>query len=621
MNIEAFYNKAVGFHPNPLQEAVWEAFMKDAHPSLVVRAGTGAGKTEAALLPALAAGRRVVMVLPSKALIEDMGRRILKITERLTSCEATSLAVTVDMGGSCRRYGCSNGKSEAKTYMRHLFADDVIITTLDKFLFRLFGYGEKVKSYIFPHRVFGSSLGKQPFVIFDEAHEYDDLAFSNFSRLLEALYTRGKDLCVMSATLPAGFADFLELVDAAEGPLADRQKAFQIKECRMIHPEKKLTLIPVPKGSGRDWDGLLSAMEQEIRKRYDSEKRIIIRTELVRDLISLYERIKDLKPFVYHGRLTARQRRGTIDELLRIQHGEDGDRLQKGFLVLATSAIEAGCDIDAHIIVTQLCNPDSLIQLAGRLNRRAAMTDAELVIVGNTIEPSVRCIDVEEMAAYIDDLHGMGASFSPAPLARYFRPAQGDWMGEILFDMLWDYVYEGDLTAKPLWDRGILVTRSWEPSVTICTGLDRETNAPINPVQIGLSRFGARPGKNCDELKDLTASELLAVEPAGEWHAEIYRRYYKAQPGEGGKWVVLPLHPGKTSGYQTDLLCVVGKEFEDAYFDKILGYRQIPKLFIRGGRRGFERTFLYRPQIKKDRFSCENGRFKDSGRLWFIETE
>ncbi|MDX9818853.1 MAG: DEAD/DEAH box helicase, partial [Desulfococcus multivorans] len=113
MDINAFYQNAAGFAPNPLQQAVWDAYAgAEGHPALLVRAGTGAGKTEAVLFPALADSRfrrRIILILPSKALIEDMGERIKGIGERLSASGVVDLDITVDMGGSCRRYQCRNG--------------------------------------------------------------------------------------------------------------------------------------------------------------------------------------------------------------------------------------------------------------------------------------------------------------------------------------------------------------------------------------------------------------------------------------------------------------------------------------------------------------------------------
>jgi CRISPR-associated endonuclease/helicase Cas3 len=637
MNIEGYYLKSVGFSPNPLQRAVWEAYWRDEHPALLVRAGTGTGKTEAALLPALADERRVIMVLPSKALIEDMGQRVREIGKDLCCHDERGLAITVDMGGSCWRYVCQReqieepkqdkgrqlslweshplykGKVEEQTYHRHLFADDIIVTTLDKFLFRLFGYGEKIKSYIFPHRVFGSTLGKQPFIIFDEAHDYEGLAFSNFIKLLETLYVKGKDLCVMSATLPDEFVNFLKVIDAQKEPLFSEQQSFQKERLGMIHPGKNLYVVPAPNTSPLKRNDFLEVMVEETTSRYHPAKRVIVRMEWVGNLIQLYERLKPFNPFVYHGRLTSRQRRSVIQNLISRQQKDEG------FLVLATSAIEAGSDLDSHYIITELCNPDSLVQLAGRLNRRCKMIDAELVVVGNGIHPRICSIDRDRLDEYMKDLHSMGNQFNATLLEKYFRPAKGDWMGEILFTMLWEYVYEGDLTSKPLWDRGILVTRSWEPSVVLCTGID-DNNRPVNPIQTGINRLAVSMNKPLEELKNENVSDWFHVGENGEWHAELKRAYFHPGRWEESHWAIYPFPSYRISAYEANLICVIKEKYTGSYYDDTLGYKNIPKILLKSYKKGFERVFQYHPQMKKDgKFSLEGNYVKDSGSLWFLE--
>ena len=41
-----------------------------------------------------------------------------------------------------------------------------------------------------------------------------------------------------------------------------------------------------------------------------------------------------------------------------------------------------------------------------------------------------------------------------------------DYRAEVLFDMLYEYVYEARLENKPLHDRGLVITRSFEPSIS-----------------------------------------------------------------------------------------------------------------------------------------------------------
>ncbi|QTA81101.1 Putative CRISPR-associated helicase Cas3 [Desulfonema limicola] len=613
MDIIEFYNKIAEFSPNPLQQAVWQEFEKSGgHPALLVKAGTGAGKTEAVLFPALADEkklRRIIMIMPSKALIEDMGERVKDIGKKLSEHKIKDIDITVDMGGTCKRFCCQNGEVHENNHFRHLFADDIIITTLDKFLFRMFGYGEKIKSYIFPHRIFGSALEKKPFVIFDEAHEYDGTAFSNFIKLLETLFIKGKDLCIMSATLPEKFVDFLTPVNSMNGELGNLQNNFQ--GSKTVNQDKYLTLISI---------NPVSAIAEQVRNHYDKSKRIIARTEYVKDLVKLYDELKDLNPLIYHGRMTSKQRSGTIKELITQQKND------QGFLVLATSAIEAGCDLDAHVIITELCNPDSLVQLAGRLNRRGQMENAKLIIAGNTIKPLVSVLNQEQLENYINDLKSMGSVFKPESLQKYFNPPQRDWMGEILFDMLWEYVYEADLTSKPLWDKGIIVTRSWEPSVTLCTGIDEKTKKPENPVQIGISRLAKRINKPFEELKKQRACDWLSVDENSQWHADVHRAFYNTDNWEENRWSLYPL-PEKyaISCYETNLICEIKKEFISEYFDMNLGYIKIPKIFLKGYRDGFRQYLDYQPKIKaKDGcFSIGSGKKypEHSGRVWYLDVE
>lgn len=626
MDIDHFYQKAAGFSPNPLQRETWDAYYKqsDGHPALLVKAGTGTGKTEAILFPALAdrspKTRRIIIVMPSKALIEDMGERIKELLKRVSKHLDIDANLTVDMGGSCRRFSIDewknggNGDSkEWRHFHRHLFVDDIIVTTLDKFLFRLFGYGEKIKSYIFPHRIFGSKLAKRPFVIFDEAHEYDGLAFSNFQKLLEALYIKGKDLCVMSATLPPRFVDFLAPIDALSGELGEQQAAFQKNGADVVGFQKRFLLLSTPEDGESRNESIISTIAEQVRQRHAPEKRIIARAEFVRDMAKLHEKLQDLQPIIYHGRLTAKQRTEAIREIIRRQSNGEG------FLVLATSAIEAGCDLDAHLIVTELCNPDSLAQLAGRLNRRGKMKDALLIVVGDRIKPLVSTLDETETSDYLNELAAMNGVFDPGRLRRFFTESKGDWMGEILFDMLWEYVYEGDLTSKPLWDRGILVTRSWEPAVTLCTGIDGKKR-PKNPIQIGVSRLAKKIKKSVDELKKEAIADYLSITPEGVWHADLYRAFYNPGNPEESRWRTKPFTGANVSLYEANLICVIQPEFIGDYFDETLGYIDIPKIFLKGYRDGFKQYLDYRPERKKDGcFKTDNNYIKRTGRVWYLE--
>ena len=67
-------------HPNPMQADVWQQMQNTAlGVGLLVKGPTGSGKTETIVLPALAQKKRVIMVYPTRSLVDDQIGRMEKI--------------------------------------------------------------------------------------------------------------------------------------------------------------------------------------------------------------------------------------------------------------------------------------------------------------------------------------------------------------------------------------------------------------------------------------------------------------------------------------------------------------------------------------------------------------
>ncbi len=101
----------------------------------ILSAGTGSGKTEAALVPALLTGKRVFLLYPTKALLQDQLRRVEEITAAVS--------------GGQRRIIVDTGDEEDPTG----YSADIILTNLDKFVYRFFGYGKRRWGYMYPYRL------------------------------------------------------------------------------------------------------------------------------------------------------------------------------------------------------------------------------------------------------------------------------------------------------------------------------------------------------------------------------------------------------------------------------------------------------------------------------------
>lgn len=556
--------------PNPMQEELFEHIApKENNPALLLKAPTGSGKTEAVLIPSLNAGRRLFLIFPARSLVDDQIGRCEEYLQRASEETDRSYALVVDRGSEASRTVFENGK-KLETGRRHLYDGDVILTTFDKFLYRFFGFGEPNKSYIFPFRIHHSK--KQNLFCFDEVHTYDQVAFVNFERLIKALYKANLDMVVMTATMPDTYQKELDFLDMVDYTTRTKQQELYQSQDRP-HPDKTIKYIAAQKNE----------VENEIcayvTEHYALDKKIIVAIETVKDLISVYKRMKDQNDgkniFLYHGRLTNDQRKKVYQKL---KEREDNN---EGYLLLTTSAIEVGCDLDAHVLITELCNPDSLIQRAGRCNRKGKIENAKIVVVGNKIPSFLSILSEEKMEKYLEKLQQQhGNNFNPNDILELMEyELHSDYRAEVLFDMLYEYVYEARLENKPLHDRGLVITRSFEPSITLTTKVPEgeSKHRPRNAVNVSLRSCVARAADNESVNSDF----------------KVYQRYYDKY-NEAFKFELL--NRGG-SIYFKELFI----EVPESYFCEELGYVEPPKVFEYRYTQGYRQNIAYKTTDENDK--------------------
>ena len=554
------------FTPNPMQDKLFALIApKEKNPAILLKAPTGSGKTEAILVPSLAAEcpRRLFLIFPSRSLVDDQIGRCEEYLCRASENTGKSYALVIDTGAESSRTVFKDGKGE-EPGKRHLYDGDVILTTFDKFLYRFFGFGEPKKSYIYPFRIHHSH--RQNLFCFDEVHSYDGVAFVNFERLIKALYKINLDMVVMTATMPDAYQeelDFLDKVDYTTGENQLELESWQKQEQKQQYPNKAIKRIAVEPGR-KVRDEICACVSQ----RYDPSKRTIVTIETIQDLIPVYqymkERTGDESIFLYHGRLSNPKRKRVYGKL------KDHENRNEGYLLFTTSAIEVGCDLDANLLITELCNPDQLIQRAGRCNRKGKIQAAEIVVVGNKIRLST--ISQETEQEYLHILQTLdGDRFSPDEILKVmtYEP-YSDYRAEVLFDMLYEYVYEARLENKPLHDRGLVITRSFEPSITLTTKVPESAEHLLeNAVSVSLRSCIAN------------AQNDEAVDP----NLKVYQRYYDDYREE---FKFVPLNYGG-SVYFKELFI----EVPEADFCEELGYFKPPKVFEYGGISGYRQNFVY----------------------------
>lgn len=559
------YQNLTKFEPNPMQEELFSCIAnKDMNPALLLKAPTGSGKTEAVLIPSLESCRRLFLIFPSRSLVDDQIERCEKYLLRASETSDRSYALVVDTGSESERTVFEDREKLPKG-RRHLYDGDIILTTFDKFLYRFFGFGEPNKSYIFPFRIHHSGEHKNLFC-FDEVHAYDQVAFVNFERLIKALYKANLDMVVMTATMPETYQKELHFLDTVDYITETNQQKLAEYQNRPF-PNKAIKHIAAKPKAVKD-----EICAHVLSLNYEPNKRTIVTIEAVRDLVQVYKNVKKKNNqeniFLYHGRLTDRQRKKVYRNL------KAREKDKKGYLLFTTSAIEVGCDLDADLLITEVCNPDSLIQRAGRCNRKGKSKNAEIVVIGDKIPAFLSILSEDKMEKYLEMLQQGKDQFTPTDILGLMEyELNSDYRAEVLFDMLYEYVYEARLENKPLHDRGLVITRSFQPSLTLTTKVPQNAkHRPENAVSVSI--------QSCIAWKDKDRNE--SVNP----NFKVFHRFYDDHSQE---FKFVELNRGG-SIYFKELFV----EVPECYFpSEELGYVEPPKVFEARGTRGYRQNLVY----------------------------
>jgi len=506
------------FKPFVHQRESWD-LIEEENIGFCLLSGTGSGKTEAICIPSIFLNKRLVMIYPTRSLIEDQIDRMEKYLEKVVSHgDALSKIIAYDTGD--RQYGkrirlfegrsslemvkgkiefyqrwnsnlvsliVGEGKPKAvelehlvptvhsavekfsgfiievdysrtssikitpKENMRllteksrkHLYNADIILTTLDMFLYRFFGFGQRKWNLLYPYRLYmGEQARKRLVICFDEAHLYDTVSFTNFINLVSTFTAAGIKVVVMSATLPERLMDVLSKRYGLRNVIAKGKKS----------GEKK---IVIEKEEGR---------EICIRRLVEDSigDRVIITRNTVSAAFKTYEAIKKVSkelPFLYHGRMFPSNRTNVYREL------KERDQKRQPYILVTTSAVEVGCDLNANLLITDYCNPDQLIQRMGRCGRKKE-TKGTIIILGTDFQENdsfLRLPDAYDYQTYNELL--CKESFHEESIRATITPRlKREELTDTLFQLLYSYAYEFDVMRKELHDSGIVVTRSWVPS-------------------------------------------------------------------------------------------------------------------------------------------------------------
>jgi CRISPR-associated endonuclease/helicase Cas3 len=342
--------------------AEWSPMQQEAGAkigSAMLVAPTGAGKTEAALLWALAnrnGFERVFYVLPYQVSINAMASRIAEAfpdeeghTEISRNNNVSVLHSNMDLAylEDAQRDEVPHEQAVATALGRSNAARKIYapmkVTTVYQLLDIFFG-----------RKFFEVGLLELTgsVVIFDEIHAYDGHTLGLIVVLLEYLQKLSARIFIMTATLP----EPLKVLLRGAAGIANRNE---------IRLDKSDPLLTEVRRNITTDDSCIENATKKIREAVLAGRKTAVVCNTVAKAIKMFEALGDLQPLLVHSRFT----------LGRRAEREKKDYIEHQRLVIATQVIEVSLDVSFDRMFTESAPADSLLQRFGRVNRHARHPD------------------------------------------------------------------------------------------------------------------------------------------------------------------------------------------------------------------------------------------------------
>ena len=386
--------------PRPLQAAVADA--PTACPLLILESETGSGKTEAAILRFNALWRAglvdgLYFAVPTRAAAKQLHRRVddaLRRTWPADSRAGTVLAVPgYVQAGDVRGWRAGRFQVEwedepgdedtrlarwSAESSRHFLSAPAAVGTVDQALLAAL----KVK---WAH-LRGSALSRSLLVV-DEAHASDAYMTELLRALLRDHLAVGGHALLMSATL--GSAARLALTDRRprpDPPPLDEMQAVPYPALTLAGDRPTETRCLA--GTGQSKTVSVSTepsigdaprvAELALTAGRQGAKVLVVRNT-VAEAQAVFRALQDQGgsastlqvaggPALHHSRFAAEDR-ALLDEAVENALGKG--RAPGGIVVVGTQTLEQSLDIDADLLISDLCPADVLLQRIGRLHRHS----------------------------------------------------------------------------------------------------------------------------------------------------------------------------------------------------------------------------------------------------------
>jgi CRISPR-associated endonuclease/helicase Cas3 len=418
------------FDPFPAQAEVVESPTLAGGSLMVLESDTGSGKTEAAIarfVRLFHAGEvdGLYFALPTRAAATQIYSRVQAAVSRAFGDSAPPVVLalpgymSVD-GKEGQRLAPFevlwpddqlNERGWAAEGPKRFLASPIAVGTIDQALLSTL----KVR-----HAHMRASALLRHLLIVDEVHASDPYMASLLDHVLEHHLDAGGHAFLMSATLGVStrFQLFGRSNDSPDHESARHdpypllsyssgrgaQQTNRGLEHSGYEKSVRLELAPMAGEPEAIVERALAAARQGAR--------VLIIRNLVRDCVETQQALEDAEPNTglmvkglrcpHHSRFAGPDRK-LLDRAVESDFGKGSQR--KGVITVATQTVEQSLDIDADILITDLCPVDVLLQRIGRLHRHSKRTRP------NGFETAVTIVitpDERDLATSIDAREGEG---------------------------------------------------------------------------------------------------------------------------------------------------------------------------------------------------------------------
>lgn len=381
--------------PRGVQEAI-SKITSDWHSGslVLIEAETGAGKTEAALLHFFRLFREghvdgMFFALPTRTAATQLYRRVLTATQNVLGENAPPVVLAVPGYLEVDGVRGIRVQQDGLPFPRVLWPDEqpsqrgwsseapvrflagaIAVGTIDQVL---------LSSLRTKHSHFRASMLSRQLLVVDEVHASDVYMGRLLEEVLRFQGAMGGHSLLMSATL--GSAQSSKLFGIPLPPFEDSLKipypALSWKDGGLSHRghfeshKSKKVFVDL-----MDLAGDHESVADLAKGAASQGARVLIIRNTVGDCIKTQEALEAHEPLLFkvdgmpapHHSRFAKADREILDERVETYFGKSAQG-NKGIILCATQTIQQSLDLDADLLITDLCPMDILLQRIGRLFR------------------------------------------------------------------------------------------------------------------------------------------------------------------------------------------------------------------------------------------------------------